>query len=71
MAQTPEYQKLTTDIPLMFGNDDVLMTKIENVMRLSLIPVSAEMVGALVEEFFELAYLGALVTFQVGAKILG
>lgn len=60
MAQTPEYQKLNTSIPLTFGSDLLLMTRIENVMRLSLIPVSAEMVGALVEEFFELAYLGAL-----------
>lgn len=60
MAQTPEYQKLNTSIPLTFGSDLLLMTRIENVMRLSLIPISAEMVGALVEEFFELAYLGAL-----------
>lgn len=60
MSQTPEYQKLNTSIPLTFGSDLLLMTRIENVMRLSLIPVSAEMVGALVEEFFELAYLGAL-----------
>lgn len=71
MAQTPEYQKLTTDIPLMFGNDDVLMTKIENVMRLSLIPVSAEMVGALIEEFFELAYLGALNATQLYRLYVG
>jgi dimeric dUTPase (all-alpha-NTP-PPase superfamily) len=60
MAQTPEYRKLNTSIPLTFGSDLLLMTRIENVMRLSLIPISAEMVGALVEEFFELAYLGAL-----------
>lgn len=60
MSQTPEYQKLNTSIPLTFGSDLLLMTRIENVMRLSLIPISAEMVGALVEEFFELAYLGAL-----------
>lgn len=60
MVQTPEYQKLNTSIPLTFGSDLLLMTRIENVMRLSLIPISAEMVGALVEEFFELAYLGAL-----------
>ncbi|MDD5052819.1 MAG: dUTP diphosphatase [Sulfuricurvum sp.] len=60
MFNTPEYQKVNSDAPLKFGTDELLMTKIENVMRLSLIPISAEMVGALVEEFFELAYLGAL-----------
>jgi len=60
MFKTPEYQKLMSETALQFGNDDILMTKIENVMRLSLIPVSPEMIGALIEEFFELAYLGAL-----------
>lgn len=60
MFKTPEYQKLNSEVSLAFGNDDILMTKIENVMRLSLIPISAEMIGALIEEFFELTYLGAL-----------
>jgi hypothetical protein len=60
IAQTPEYKKLQGDDSLPFGADDVLMMKIENVMRLSLIPISPEMIGALIEEFFELSYLGAL-----------
>lgn len=71
MAQTPEYQKLNTSIPLTFGSDPLLMTKIENVMRLSLIPVSAEMVGALVEEFFELAHMGALNMTQLYRLYVG
>lgn len=71
IAQTPEYQKLTTDISLMFANDDILMTKIENVMRLSLIPVSPEMIGALIEEFFDLAYLGALNLTQLYRLYVG
>jgi len=60
IATTPEYKKLQTDDALSFGSDDALMMKIENVMRLSLIPISPEMIGALIEEFFELSYLGAL-----------
>ena len=60
IAATPEYKKLQCDDSLPFGSDDILMVKIENVMRLSLIPISPEMIGALIEEFFELTYLGAL-----------
>jgi len=71
MSKTPEYQKLSTDMPLSFGNDDLLMTKIENVMRLSLIPISPEMIGALIEEFFELAYLGALNATQLYRLYVG
>lgn len=71
IAQTPEYQKLNTDVTLTFGNDDLLMVKIENVMRLSLIPVSPEMIGALIEEFFELAYLGALNATQLYRLYVG
>lgn len=71
IAQTPEYQKINSDLPLSFASDDLLMTKIENVMRLSLIPVSAEMVGALIEEFFELAYLGALNATQLYRLYVG
>ncbi len=57
---TSEYKKIQMDTSLPFGADDALMVKIENVMRLSLIPISPEMIGALIEEFFELSYLGAL-----------
>lgn len=71
ITQTPEYQKLSTDAALSFGSDDILMTKIENVMRLSLIPVTPEMIGALIEEFFELAYLGALNTTQLYRLYVG
>jgi dimeric dUTPase (all-alpha-NTP-PPase superfamily) len=60
ISLTPEYQRLLTDSTLAFAADDVLMTKIENVMRLALIPISPEMIGALIEEFFELTYMGAL-----------
>jgi len=60
IASTPEYKKIQMDTSLPFGADDALMIKIENVMRLSLIPISPEMIGALIEEFFELSYLGAL-----------
>lgn len=60
ISVTPEYQKLLTDSTLTFASDDALMTKIENVMRLALIPISPEMIGALIEEFFELTYMGAL-----------
>jgi hypothetical protein len=38
----------------------MLMGKIENVMRLSLIPVSPEMMGASIEEFLELSFMGGL-----------
>ena len=71
MSKTPEYQKLNTTTSLAFGSDSILMTKIENVMRLALIPVSAEMVGALIEEFFELAYLGALNTTELYRLYVG
>jgi len=71
ITQTPEFQKLSTDIKLTFGTDDILMTKIENVMRLSLIPVSPEMIGALIEEFFELSYLGALNMTQLYRLYVG
>lgn len=71
ISKTPEYQKLSTDLPLSFGNDDLLMTKIENVMRLSLIPISPEMIGALIEEFFDLAYMGALNATQLYRLYVG
>lgn len=71
MFKTPEYQKLNSELPLTFGNDDILMSKVENVMRLSLIPVSPEMIGALIEEFFELAHLGALNTTQLYRLYVG
>lgn len=60
ISQTPEYQKLVENNPLPFAEDTLLMIKIENVMRLSLIPISPEMIGALIEEFFELVYMGGL-----------
>ena len=60
ISQTPEYQKLQNDAIPSFAEDTVLMIKIENVMRLSLIPISPEMIGALIEEFFELVYMGGL-----------
>jgi dimeric dUTPase (all-alpha-NTP-PPase superfamily) len=69
--QTPEYQKLISDTPLPFGDDDLLMIKIENVMRLSLIPLSPEMIGALIEEFFDLTYLGALNETQLYRLYVG
>lgn len=68
---TPEYQKLNSEAALQFGEDDILMMKIENVMRLSLIPISAEMVGAMIEEFLELAHLGALNTTQLYRLYVG
>lgn len=68
---TPEYQKLNSEAALQFGEDDMLMMKIENVMRLSLIPISAEMVGAMIEEFLELAHLGALNTTQLYRLYVG
>jgi len=71
ISDTPEYQKLNSEVPLPFGEDDVLMIKIENVMRLSLIPISPEMIGAMIEEFFELAYLGALNTTQLYRLYVG
>lgn len=60
ISQTPEYQKLQNDVIPSFAEDTALMIKIENVMRLSLIPISPEMIGALIEEFFELVYMGGL-----------
>jgi dimeric dUTPase (all-alpha-NTP-PPase superfamily) len=71
MSKTPEYQKLNTPTSLGYGSDPILMTKIENVMRLALIPVTAEMIGALIEEFFELAYLGALNTTELYRLYVG
>lgn len=71
ISKTPEYQKLSTDSQLSFGTDDLLMAKIENVMRLSLIPISPEMIGALIEEFFELAYMGALNATQLYRLYVG
>ena len=71
ISQTPEFQKLNQDDTLSFGTDALLMTKIENVMRLSLIPISAEMVGALIEEFFELAHMGALNMTQLYRLYVG
>lgn len=71
IAQTPEYQKINNDTDLNFGNDELLMFRIENVMRLSLIPVSPEMIGALIEEFFELAHLGALNATQLYRLYVG
>ena len=71
MFNTQEYQRLSSDNELAFGSDDLLMVKIENVMRLSLIPVSAEMIGALIEEFFELAHLGALNETQLYRLYVG
>lgn len=69
--KTPEYQKLNSELTLAFGDDDLLMRKIENVMRLSLIPVSPEMIGAIIEEFFELAHLGALNSTQLYRLYVG
>jgi dimeric dUTPase (all-alpha-NTP-PPase superfamily) len=69
--QTPEYQKINNDTSLAFGSDDLLLFRIENVMRLSLIPVSPEMIGALIEEFFELAHLGALNATQLYRLYVG
>lgn len=60
IAKTPEFQRLSVEETLPFGSDEILLMRIENVMRLSLIPLSAEMVGAMIEEFFELAYVGGL-----------
>jgi dimeric dUTPase (all-alpha-NTP-PPase superfamily) len=71
ISQTPEFQKLNIVEALSFGTDALLMTKIENVMRLSLIPISAEMVGALIEEFFELAHMGALNMTQLYRLYVG
>jgi len=71
MSKTPEFQKLSTDQNLDFGSDELLMVKIENVMRLSLIPVSPEMIGALIEEFFELAHMGALNMTQLYRLYVG
>lgn len=71
MFNTPEYQKLNSKEALAFGSDELLMVKIENVMRLSLIPVTPEMVGALIEEFFELAHMGALNATQLYRLYVG
>lgn len=71
ISKTPEYQKINNDAPLPFGSDDALMVKIENVMRLSLIPVSPEMIGAMIEEFFELAHMGALNVTQLYRLYVG
>jgi dimeric dUTPase (all-alpha-NTP-PPase superfamily) len=71
ISQTPEYQKLIDDAPLAFAEDTLLMVKIENVMRLSLIPISPEMIGALIEEFFELVYMGGLNLTQLYRLYVG
>lgn len=71
ISETPEYQRLNTDANLSFGSDEALMIRIENVMRLSLIPISPEMIGALIEEFFELSYLGALNITQLYRLYVG
>lgn len=71
ITQTPEYTKINTDQPLPFAQDELLMIKIENVMRLSLIPISPEMIGALIEEFFELVYLGGLNATQLYRLYVG
>ncbi len=71
ISQTPEFQNVNKEEALSFGTDALLMSKIENVMRLSLIPISAEMVGALVEEFFELAHMGALNMTQLYRLYVG
>lgn len=71
ISKTPEYQKLSTEASLPFGSDDALMVKIENVMRLSLIPISPEMIGAIIEEFFDLGYLGALNVAQLYRLYVG
>lgn len=60
IVATPQYQKLLTSKLPEFAADDMLMGKIENVMRLSLIPVSPEMMGASIEEFLELSFMGGL-----------
>ncbi|MDD2828848.1 MAG: dUTP diphosphatase [Sulfuricurvum sp.] len=71
ISQTPEYQKLVDNAPLAFAEDTLLMVKIENVMRLSLIPISPEMIGALIEEFFELVYMGGLNLTQLYRLYVG
>lgn len=71
ISLTPEYQKINSDAALAFGSDELLLFRIENVMRLSLIPVSPEMIGALIEEFFELAHLGALNSTQLYRLYVG
>jgi hypothetical protein len=71
ISQTPEYQKLVDNVPLPFAEDTLLMVKIENVMRLSLIPISPEMIGALIEEFFELVYMGGLNLTQLYRLYVG
>lgn len=60
LSKTPQYQKLKTSINPQFASDDDLMAKIENIMRLSLLPVDADVLGALIDEFFELVYMGGL-----------
>jgi dimeric dUTPase (all-alpha-NTP-PPase superfamily) len=60
IVSIPQYQKLLSAKIPEFATDDVLMGKIENVMRLSLIPVSPEMMGASIEEFLELSFMGGL-----------
>ncbi len=60
IVSTPQYQKLLSAKIPEFAADDALMGKIENVMRLSLIPVSPEMMGASIEEFLELSFMGGL-----------
>ncbi len=71
IVSTPQYQRLLgTKIP-EFATDDMLMGKIENVMRLSLIPVSPEMMGASIEEFLELSFMGGLNLEQLYGLYVG
>jgi dimeric dUTPase (all-alpha-NTP-PPase superfamily) len=71
ISNTPEYQKLCTQENLPFASDELLMVRIENVMRLSLIPISPEMIGAMIEEFFELSYAGGLNITQLYRLYVG
>lgn len=71
IGETEEYQGVNSDISLPFGSDELLMDKIEDVLRLSLIPISQEMIDALTREFFELARLGALNTTQLYRLYVG
>ena len=51
--QFPEYQKINSDMTLSFGTDELLMFRIENVMRLSLIPVRVVIHSSLVSTIFD------------------
>ncbi len=60
ISAIPQYKKLQEFKNPSFADDDAIMAKIENVMRLSLLPVDADVLGALIDEFFELAHMGGL-----------